>query len=79
MDKTTVDVHGRYIIPCCVVSCRHIYIIMYSLLRLMHGIAIYRAWAFCVVRLDDLGNAKASEVGWAKSESRAFFVRAQLN
>ena len=32
-----------------------------------------------VVRLDDLGNAKASKVGWAAGESHAFlFIEAEL-
>jgi hypothetical protein len=62
------------------VGCRIDTYIIRCIFRLpMHGIDIYHAWAFCVVRLDDLGNAKASKVGWAKRESHAPFVEAQLS
>ena len=45
-------------------------------LRLLaYGINICHAWAFCVVRLDDLGNARASTSGMGKGESHAFFCK----
>ena len=37
-----------------------------------YGLDIYHAWAFSVVRLDDLGNARASSCGMGKGESHAF-------
>lgn len=70
-----MNAHGRYIYPCRVLpyanfACREVR------LRLpTHGNDICHAWAFCIVRLDDLGNAKASKVGWAKANPTLCFYK----
>lgn len=50
---------------------RRIYLIV-CIRLLTYGIDTYHAWAFSVVRLDDLGNARASTCGMGKGESHAF-------
>lgn len=55
---------------CCICAC------VARMQPLMHGNMniIYHAWAFSVVRLDDLGNARASSCGMGKGESHALFL-----
>lgn len=66
-----MNAHGGYVMPCRVLS--YMYLTCGGRMRLLtHGINICHAWAFCVVRLDDLGNARASTSGMGKGESHAF-------
>ena len=60
--------------PCRDLSCAYLF---RTRLR-AYGLDIYHAWAFSVVRLDDLGNARASTCGMGKGESHAFvFIEVQ--
>ena len=64
----------RYVVPCCDLPYVHLSC-MNGCSRV--GVIYTHAWAFSVVRLDDLGNARASSCGMGKRRIPRFvFVEA---